>query len=55
MTAAGTLVAREVALKRDRQLFMEVADDAVVRELMNEVDEDGALRRVTPPREGGEA
>lgn len=46
LSAAGSLVFREMALRRDQRLSLEVADDAVVRELRHEVDEDEARRRL---------
>jgi len=46
-SAAGALAFREVALKRDHRLSLDVADDAVVRELLHDVEQDE--RHLAPP------
>ena len=55
LSAAGGLVAREVVLRRDQRLSQQVADDAAVRELMRDVDQEDPRRRVAPPEDVDES
>lgn len=55
LSAAGGMLAREMALKGDQGLSREVADAAAVRELMRDVDREDTRRRVAPPDDADKA
>jgi len=58
VSAAGAMLVREQALKRDRRLWLDVADDEVVRGLLRDVEDDARRRSLsgdTPPDDVGRA